>query len=274
MAEKTRPPRRARLLLPVACIVLLAAAAWLQRPAGSLRIHLLAAPGDAALIETPAGRFVLIDGGRDPAQLTLQLGRHMPFWRRDLLAVVLTGGDGQRLPGQVAAITRYRPGLALAPPDLGSRGTAAEWRRLIGAEGVPARALRVGQRIDLDGATLRVLAAAPGEEGGAVLLITYGATRVLLHTGGPPGDAAAAAAAGPPLDLLAYPWQRPLDTPAVAALRPRAIVFTAAHEAHDPALLSYADRRRHSPRLYHPALDGTITLTSDGRRAVIATGGT
>lgn len=258
-----------RLALPGACALILLVAAWAQRPDGRLHLWLLATPGDAALIQTPGGRFVLIDGGRDPSRLAVLLGERMPFWRRELMATLLSGADGQRLPGQVAALARYHTGLALAPPDLGRRGAAGEWRRLVGETGARAATLRPGQRLDLDGATLAVLGAAPGEEGGAVLLISYGATRVLVHTGGAAGDAAALAAAGRPVDLLVYPWQRPLDTELVAALRPRAIAFSTAHVGREHVLLSYADRRRHSPRLLHPANDGTVELVSDGRRAAI-----
>ena len=260
-----------KLLFPCACLLLLAGVAWAQRPDGRLHVYLLAAPGDAALIQTPAGRFVLIDGGRDPAILAMLLGQQLPFWRRDLLAALLTDGDGQRLPGQVAALARYRPALALAPPELGTQATAGEWRRLVAEGATPASTLHTGQRLSLDGATLSVLAAAPGDEGGAVLLLTYGATRVLFHTGGSAGDAAALEAASRPLDLLVYPWQRTPNTPAVTALRPRAIAYTQAYEAPEPALFSYADRRRYSPRLYHPANDGTVELLSDGRRAWIVT---
>jgi beta-lactamase superfamily II metal-dependent hydrolase len=264
-------PKRHRWPLPAALLLALAVVAWLQRPDGRLHVALLETGGDAALIRTPAGRFVLVDGGRDPTQLAMRLGRELPFWRRDLLAVVLTAPGGRRLPGQVAALARYRPGTALAPPRLGAGGTAGEWRRLVAAHEARTQVLRAGQRLDLDGATLTVLAAESGDEGGAVLLLTYGATRVLFHTGGSAGDAAALRAAGRPVDLLLYPWQRRLDTPLIAALRPRAIAFTAAYEAPDPALLSYADRRRHSPRLYHTENDGTVELVSDGRRVTITT---
>lgn len=269
MEQASPQPLRRRLLLPGVCLLVLVAAAWAQRPDGRLHLHLLPAPGDAILIQTPAGRFVLIDGGSDPSGLALLLGRGMPFWRRDLLAAVLTGG-GRRLPGQVAALARYSPAVALAPPGLGASGTAGEWRRLAGQSGAAVRPLRPGQRLELDGATLTVLGVAAGDDGGAVLLLTYGATRVLVHSGGPAGDRAARAAGGP-VDLLLYPWQRELDPALVAALRPRAIAFTAAYEAEEPALLSYADRRRFSPRIYHPANDGAVTLLSDGRRASIAT---
>lgn len=263
------PGRSRRLLVPLLCLLTLGAVAWLQRPDGRLHLFWLATAGDAALIQTPAGRFVLIDGGGDPAQLTLLLGRRVPFWRRDLMAALLTGDDGRRLPGQVAALARYGVELAFAPPELGTRGTAAEWRRLAAQPGTTARTLRPGQRLNLDGATLTVLAADAGEEGGAVLLLRYGATQALLHTGGAYGDQAALAAASAPLDLLVYPWQRRLDTPLLAALRPRAILFSTAHEAPDPALLSYADRRLFSPRLLHQANDGSVEFVSDGRAATI-----
>jgi len=264
---------RTALLIGVAMLLSLAGAAWLQRPDGRLRLTVLPVPGDALLIRTPAGRHVLIDGGRDPGLLALLLGRLMPYWQRDLRAVILTRGDGQRLPGQVAALSRYQAALALAPPDLGDQGLAVQWQRLTRTTGARAIPLRAGQRLDLDGATLEVVAANPGKHGGAVLLLRHGRTRALIHTGGPEGDAAVqrVAAALAPLDLLVYPWQRPLDTAAIAALRPRAIVFSEAYEAPAPALLSYADRRRYAPRLYHPKNDGAVSLISSGATAWIET---
>lgn len=273
METTTPAPRWRKLLLPCACLLILLAAAWSQRPDGLLRVHLLATRGDAVLVQTPAGRFVLVDGGSDPSGLALLLGRHMPFWRRELLAVVLTDGGGRRFPGQVAALARYRPALALAPPGIGDYGAAGEWRRLVRDTRTTVKALRPGLRLDLDGATLTVLDVSQGDTAGAVLLLSYGTTRALVHTGGPAGDTAALAAADRPVDLLLYPWQRELDTTLLAALRPRAIAFTTAFEAEEPALLSYADRRRFAPHLYHPANDGTITFTSDSHNSSIKTSG-
>jgi hypothetical protein len=268
METKAAPPPWRPLILPLGCLLALALAAWAQRPDGRLHVYILAAPGDAILIQSPGGRYALIDGGHDPAQLTLLVGRLMPYWRRDLRAAVLTEAGGQRLPGQVAALARYTPEVALAPPGLGRGGFAGEWRRLA-AEAGAAATLAPGQRIDLDGATLAVLGAREGDEGGAVLLLTYGATRALFHAGGPAGDADALRAAPGPVDLLVFPWQRDPAAEVVAALAPRAIVFSEAYEAPAPALLSYAARRRYSPRVYHPKADGQIELVSDGRHAWI-----
>ena len=256
----------------LAMVIILLAVAWVQRPDGHVHIYFLDTPGDAFLVQAPSGRCVLIDGGSDPALLATLLGRIMPFWRRDLAAVVLTSADGAHMPGQVAALARYRPDMAFTTPEMESGGTAREWRRLVDLLETPVRALRPGTRLDLGGgASLRVLAAVPGDEGGAVLLITYGATRAIIHGGGKLGDAAANQAAGTSLNALAYPWQRDLDTPLLAALRPRAIIFTSAYESAAPVLLSYAERRRFSPNLYHEKNDGTVDFVSDGRRTWIET---
>lgn len=254
-------------------LAVLGAAAYAQRPDGRLHIYFLDTPGDTLLIQAPSGRFTLVDGGADPTLLATTLGRVMPFWRRDLAAVVLTRADGGHMAGQVAALARYRPDVALGPPGMPAGGTAGEWRRLAGVSGARLGALRPGLRVDLGGgASLTVLGVSAGDEGGAALLVAYGAARVLVHGGGPAGDAAALRAAGPPLAALVYPWQRELDTPLLAALRPRAIIFSSAYEAAAPALLSYAERRRFSPALYHEKIDGTVELISDGRGAWFATG--
>lgn len=230
----------------------------------------LAVPGDAIVIQSPAGRFVLIDGGSDPLALATHLGSHLPFWQRKLAAVLLTQADGRRLPGQVAALARYRPALALAPGELPRSGLANEWRRLTTVERIPTRILQPGVTLDLGGATLTVLHA---DNAGAVLLVQSGSSRILLHTGGPAGDPAALQLAGSPLDLLAFPWQRETEGSPLAALRPSRTVFTTAHTVDEPALRSYAERRQYSAAIYHPAVDGHITLISDGRRAWVETAG-
>lgn len=266
-----QPERRSRWQLPAYCILpvaVLLTIAWLQRPDQRLHVFFLNTPGDAVLVQTPAGEYVLIDGGSDPALLALLLGRQLPFWRRDLRAIILTRSDGGSAGSQVAALSRYRVRLALSPPGLAQYGAGGEWRRLVSSPDTAARQLQSGQRLDLGaGVRIRVLGVAEGKVGGAVLIIEYGATRVLLHNGGPAGDEAASQAAAHPIDLLAYPWQRPLDTSLIAALRPRSIVFSTGYEELAPALLSYTDRRRYSPALFHEKNDGTVELISTGRKA-------
>ncbi|WP_238613280.1 hypothetical protein [Candidatus Oscillochloris fontis] len=265
------PPYCRWLTWGAALFTTLLALAWAQRPDGRLHLYALNTPGEALLIQTPSGRWVLIDGGSDPTLLATELGRLLPFWQRGLAALILTDPESSDLPGQVAALARYRPDLVLAPTDLSDSGRGGEWRRLVRDLRVPARALQAGTRLNLGaGVALQVLALNPGEAGGAVLLIRYGATQLLVHSGGPTGDSAAAQVV-PPVTLLIYPWQRELATPLIAHLRPQAILFSSRYADDEPVLLSYTERRRYSPALYHEKNDGTVELISDGRRAWIET---
>jgi beta-lactamase superfamily II metal-dependent hydrolase len=262
------PPILRPLLLLGVLALLLAGLAWWQRPDGRLHVFFFDTSGDAALILAPDGGAVLLDGGADPVALALHLGERLPFWQRNLEAVVLTQGGAQRLPGQVAALERYRAGLALAPAALPDTAPVREWRRLLEQQQTPLRVAQPGDRLALGGAVLTVLAADAAAEEGLVLRLDYGATSVLF--GGASGSTSTAAlhAQARPVTVLAYPWQREPDAPLLAALQPRAVVFTDAYEQQPPAQLTFFERMRDIP-LYHPDLDGTIELVSDGQTACI-----
>jgi beta-lactamase superfamily II metal-dependent hydrolase len=223
------------------------------------------------LIQTPAGGYVLIDGGGEPAALSAALGRQLPFWRRSLDAVVLTATDGAHLPGQVAALARYRAGLAIAPATAKRGALIEEWRRLLGEQDTPVRNARAGQRIDLGGATLRVLAAGDGDEQGLVLRLDYGATSVVFDHSGGEADEETLSAGLRPASLLAFPWQRDAHTAFVAALQPRALVLTDGQQADKPVEQTFVERAIGGADLYHERLDGTITWISDGKRAWVET---
>src|SRR5207244_13210032 len=66
-------------------------AAVAQRPDGRLHLYVLdVGQGDALLLTTPGGHTILVDGGPDPARISGQLGRHLPFWQHTLDLIVLT----------------------------------------------------------------------------------------------------------------------------------------------------------------------------------------
>jgi competence protein ComEC len=267
------PPRRRKLAIQLMLLAAtLLALTWRAWPDGRLHVIFLEGRGDAALIQTPAGGYVLLDGGGDPAALTAALGRRMPFWRRALDAVVLTSADGGHLAGQVAALARYRADFALAPPATPRGATVDEWRRLLDQARTPVRAARPGDRLDLGGATLRVLAVGDGDEAGLLLRLDYGATSVVFdHMGGEADEEALAASAPRRATLLAFPWQRDPRAAIVLALRPRALVFTDGQSADKPAELTFADRAVGGAALYHESLDGAIEWVSDGRRSWVVT---
>lgn len=247
-------------------VLVLLAVTWYGRPDGLLHVHFLDTSGDAVLVQTPGGRFVLIDGGADPALLALHLGRRLPFWQRNLAAVVLTHADHQRLPGQVAALARYRAELALGPPTSGG-ATAAEWQRLLAAQQTPLYTAQAGNQLHFDGVTLTVLTV--DSEAGLLLELTYGTSRIILAgTGAAPEQPFTASQ---PATLLAYPWQYALDAPLLQAWQAEAVVFTTAQETDRPALHSLHERTALATRLYHTRLHGSIELVSDGHSAWMLT---
>ncbi|HWQ14208.1 MAG TPA: hypothetical protein VNL77_15525, partial [Roseiflexaceae bacterium] len=197
-----------------------------------------------------------------PAALAAALGRAMPYWQRHLDAVVLTSPDARRIPGQVAALARYRAAVALAPPAASRAAAFAEWRRLLAEWRTPVRIAHPGTRLDIGGARLTVLAA---DGAGVLLRLEHGTTcAVLGHSAGPIAPAFAAGLR--PCALLAFPWERDPRDPLIEALHPRHIVLTDGYRGDEPVELTYLERAVGGARLYHERIDGTVEWVSDGRR--------
>ncbi len=255
-----------RIWIVLSLIGILGGLAWLQQPDGNLHVIVLPTAGDAILIQSPAGSFTLIDGGRDPIGLAVELGTYLPFWQRQLATVVLTKADDQWLTGQLGALRRYRPALALTPSI-----APGEWYELLREVATPIRQLQVGQSMNLGGAQLHVLAVSDGTEGGSVLLIEHRTVSILIHTGGSAGDYALSQLAGRRIDLLIYPWQRSINNPVLQGLQIRAVAFSTGFQADEPALHSMYERKQLAPQVYHPKLNGAIHLLSNGRSIRITT---
>lgn len=267
MAASSKPSTLHRFAPRIGLMVAaLLALAWMQRSDGRLHVFFPALAGDAVLVQTPAGRHLLIDGGADPDALVTALGRRLPFWQRELALVVATSFDGQRLPGQVAALERYRAQQALAPPGAAPNATFDAWRQALADVATPLHTLRAGQRLEIDGVTLRVLDC---DDQGALLRLDYGATSVVFaHSAAPDmlerQEARRAA-------LLVYPWQRDPHAPLVESLRPAVIVYSDGYQTRHAPQQTYHERAIGGARLYHERVDGDIEWVSDGRRAWVVT---
>jgi competence protein ComEC len=64
--------------------------------------------GQVALVQTPGGPTVLLDGGTTPSAVQAILGEHLPFWSRDLGAVLVSEPDSQHLGGLLGLETLYQ----------------------------------------------------------------------------------------------------------------------------------------------------------------------
>lgn len=148
--------------------------------------------GDAALIQSPQGVQVLIDGGPDSGVLE-KLGQAMPFYDRDIDWVVLSHPDRDHLSGLLAVLKNYRVHNILWAGISNDTAENQEWLNLIAAEGANIMTGLAGEEFDLGGEprlTLQVLApeanavaAGTGvNEASVVVRAAYGA-RSFVFTG-------------------------------------------------------------------------------------------
>lgn len=282
MARMTQPAqstttsfftRHKRLMQAAMLAVALFALAWREQSDGRLHVVFLKTEGDAALVQTPNGNYILIDGGSDPTAISAALGRRLPFWRRSLAAVVLTATDQARAAGQVAVLARYRANIVLAPPRAARSSLLGEWQREIDEQATPLHTVQAGERLEIDGIVLRVLAPGDGQDRGMLLRLEYGTTSVVFSQSSAEEDEDALANTGMlrPATVVAFPWQRNPRTALLAALQPRAVVLTDGYEAAQPYEATLVERRIGGAALYHEAINGTIEWTSDGKKSWIST---
>jgi competence protein ComEC len=123
-----------------------------------LQVHFLdVGQGDAIFIETPSGKQVLVDGGRDNSVLG-ELTSVMGFFDRDIDMVVGTHPDLDHIGGLIDVLKRYRVTRILTSENKGESSAAALYERLKQKEGAEIVYSRRGQEVALDASTtLRVL---------------------------------------------------------------------------------------------------------------------
>ena len=164
---------------------ILAAVVWraaLAAPDGCLHLTVLdVGSGDGLLIQTPEGRYLLVDGGPSPSRLSDALGRRLPLFHRKLdFLVVAAAGEGQ-IGALPRVLERYPPEQVLwAGPTHGSYPARTLQNSLVEMS-LQSTMLEKGQRLALGGGAY-LEAAAVGKRG-AVLLLAWGNFRALLPVG-------------------------------------------------------------------------------------------
>ena len=248
-----------------------------------LTVHFLdVGQGDAAALRTPAGRWVVIDGGpRTPAG---DEGRRVvvPFLQREraggVAVLVATHGDADHLGGLPAVIGAFPPAVVLEPGEPLGRPLYLEFLGAVEASGARYRAARAGDRIELDGVTLDVLSpdsawlALPLDvnEHGVVLRVTYGSVRLLFQAdAGLPVEARLAGRAGA-VDVLkvGHHGSRSATSDAwLTELAPRtAVISVGRHNNYGhPAPEVLARLARHGITILRTDRDGSITFATDGQ---------
>lgn len=120
--------------------------------------------GDSILVRK-GNQEILIDGGPDASGVCRGLGEALPFWDRTLELVILTHPDSDHLTGLVEVLRRYRVKQVLTGPVEGNSEAFAEWRRLLGKEGIEPIRAEVGMRIVWGGGGSLTVLHPPGAPG-------------------------------------------------------------------------------------------------------------
>ncbi|HEX9611392.1 MAG TPA: DNA internalization-related competence protein ComEC/Rec2 [Gemmatimonadales bacterium] len=247
-----------------------------------LTVHFLdVGQGDAAALRTPAGQWVVIDGGprfggRDAGRTVL-----VPFLRRrgveELVAVVATHGHADHVGGLPAVLEAFPPKLVLEPGEPLGDASYLGFLAAVQASGATWQRVRTGDRIDVDGVTLHVLSPDsawavqtmdPNEES-VVLLVQYGRSRVVF-TGdaGVPVEGRLAGRVGD-VDVLkiGHHGSRSATSSAwLVELAPEVAVVSvgAGNRYGHPAPEVLERLAGRGVQVYRTDRQGTITITLDG----------
>lgn len=159
-------------VVALSVIAILTWRASADQPDGYLHITILdVGMGDAALVQSPDGRYMLIDGGPSPIRLSDALGKRLPLFNRSLDWLILTGTKEEQLGGLAEVIPRFTPSkiLLAGPPR---SGAYRYFMDQVSEAGIPLSQAISGQTFILGhGSKLEVLSRS---NQGATLLISYG----------------------------------------------------------------------------------------------------
>jgi competence protein ComEC len=264
---------------------------WAGSPASSntssaLSLHFLdVGQGDGAVLQTPAGRWVVIDAG--PRTDRGDAGRRVvvPFLTRhgvgELAMVVVSHAHADHLGGVPSVLDRYRAGLVLEPGALVSDPLYYSFLDELAAESIRWHTGRRGERMVLDGVGFTVLHPDPdwpgwGEdvnEDSLVLLVEYGAFQALFAgDAGFPAEAEMRSRAHA-VDLLKVGHHGSRGSTGdewLDSLRPRAAVISVGRNTYGhPSAQTLARLQTHRVELWRTDRDGSITITTDGQEMTV-----
>jgi competence protein ComEC len=171
--------RRALLLTGAvtAVIVMLTALILLSQPDGRLHLWFFDLGESAALIQTPEGAHILIDGGRYPSRLLTALGDRLPFTDRSLELLIVTGNDDARIGSLPDVLGRYTPAHTLIPAAWGDTPAVERLSTALAGIGTPITPLTDRLSFMLPDGVRLTIRDAEGETG---LYIEYGLFTALL----------------------------------------------------------------------------------------------
>lgn len=123
-----------------------------------LSVHFLdVGQGDAIFVETPSGKQLLVDGGKNK-KVVSELGRLMSFGDRTIDIVIATHPDADHIGGLPEVFSRYDVAFFIEPGVKSQSDLDETLSKRVREEGVQKLIARKGQIVDFgDGAALHIL---------------------------------------------------------------------------------------------------------------------
>jgi competence protein ComEC len=206
-------------------------------PDGCLHLTVLdVGSGDAILLQTPEGRYALINGGPSATRLSDGLGRRLPPFSKELDWLVVGSPRAEQIAALPRVLERFPPQNALWAGIESPSWEADNLRETLTTLDVQPVIAQPGQVLDLGrGASLRVLTVS---ERGAILLLEWDHFRALLPLGATPEDLEALQmgrkVGNVSVLLLADQGYAPLNPPDwIANLRPQLVLLAVAPDDRD-----------------------------------------
>ena len=237
--------------------------------------------GDAALLTSPGGATILVDGGPDPAVVATEL---VSLGVRRLDLMVATHPHADHIVGLPAVLARMPVGLLLEPGCPDDSPDHTELLEAASAEGVPTRAPRAGELLWVGDIRLQVLAPTACWEGtdsdpnndSIVLLASIGQDTVLLTGDVEIPAQEALLEAGVPLeaDVLKVPHHGgATSVPELFAAVDAEIAVVSTGQPNPyghPTPEALAWIRATGARIVRTDLAGDVVVTFEGGRPVVA----
>lgn len=131
---------------------------WTLLPDGNMHLRFLSVgQGDSAMISTPEGKTIVIDGGPDWSTLE-ELGKHLPFFSRRIDLLVLSHPNLDHLLSFPEILRRYKVGGILMSGVEDALPRYGEIFALAEQNGIPIIAVSAGQSIEVeDNVTMAIL---------------------------------------------------------------------------------------------------------------------
>ncbi len=256
---------RMKPLAPLTPLALVGVVVWIgafATPDGNLHVSFLdVGQGDAALIQTPSGQVVVIDGGPSPTSLNDALGRALPFYQRDIALVVLTRASDDKLTGLVSVLERYNVAQVVAPEASRSNSSLRRWRELIAQKSIHEQAATAGVTFALgDGVQIEIENVGNDEEGLSVR-VRYGAHSLYFDADGVQHNDVVESALV--LKLGRHGDAKSVSTDWLQSLAPQFAVISIA-DKHEPAEQTLTRLSDAGVIVFRTDEHGTITFSSDG----------